>query len=225
MPGLLAAVAIATCCIAAAEPRLGGRAWPPRLLSAGAGIGLAYLIVHLLPETADATKTWQFTASWFHYDYLHAYVFILVGIFGTLMLRFLQHGQHGFSPHARIVVVQPTIAAALVGYVLATRTDAEIASLIIFSTAIGLHVVISAHALATQSQSPSGGIVLAAAIITGYAIASATNPPTEVIAGLTAVLAGGVMTHVINEVQDEEHHFGALGVGALLETALLFVTS
>ena len=45
---------IAVACVMAAEPRLLGRAWPSYLLAAGAGIGIAYVVVHLLPEIAAA---------------------------------------------------------------------------------------------------------------------------------------------------------------------------
>ena len=40
---LVAAIVIALSCIIAAEPRLLGRRWPPYLLAAGAGIGIAYV--------------------------------------------------------------------------------------------------------------------------------------------------------------------------------------
>jgi hypothetical protein len=45
--------------------------------------------------------------------------------------------------------------------------------------------------------------------------------PPVVIAGLVALLAGGVMTRTIHEILDEESHLVALTVGASLEAALL----
>ncbi|MGI9116774.1 MAG: hypothetical protein ACR2JV_03955, partial [Gaiellales bacterium] len=53
---LLAALAIALACIIVAEPRLLARAWPSWLLAAGAGIGIAYVVVHLLPEIAAGAE-------------------------------------------------------------------------------------------------------------------------------------------------------------------------
>ena len=219
---LALALLMAFGCVAAAEPRLGGRPWSKVVVSAGSGIALAYLIVHLLPEVASDSKTWEFAAGWIHYDNLHAYIFLLLGIFGTLALRFFEKGQHGMAPHPQTAILQPAVASILVGYVLASGDDGELGSLLLFSLAIGLHMVISAHALATRLDTPLGGIVLAAGIAVGFAVGSVTSAPSEVIAGATAVLAGGVMTHTINEVQDEERHFGALAVGAVFEAALLY---
>ena len=47
------------------------------------------------------------------------------------------------------------------------------------------------------------------------------SAPPVVIAGLVALLAGGVMTRTIHEILDEESHLVALTIGASLEAALL----
>ncbi len=54
---LVIAILIAAGCIVVAEPRLLGRAWPEQLLSAGAGIGISYVVLHLLPELARGVGT------------------------------------------------------------------------------------------------------------------------------------------------------------------------
>ena len=90
---LIAALVIALACVVAAEPRLLGRRWPPYLLSAGAGIGIAYVVVHLLPEIAiGAEIVRRSTEGRLPYAELHAYLLVLIGIIGTLFLRGLQTG-------------------------------------------------------------------------------------------------------------------------------------
>ena len=219
---LIAALVIALACVVAAEPRLLGRRWPPYLLSAGAGIGIAYVVVHLLPEIAiGAEIVRRSTEGRLPYAELHAYLLVLIGIIGTLFLRGLQTGRHGMTPHPRVRIVQPALSALIVGYLLSVRVDTELGPIFLFTLAIGLHVALNAHGLAVKLGSPQGGLVLAAAIAGGYALGMGWSAPPVVIAGLVALLAGGVMTRTIHEILDEESHLVALTVGASLEAALL----
>ncbi len=117
------------------------------------------------------------------------------------------------------------MSALIVGYLLSVRDATEIGPLLIFTLAIGLHVAINAHTLATKLQSPFGGLVLAGAIAAGYASGLLWEAPPVAVAGLVALLAGGVMTRTIHEILDEERHLIALVVGASAETILLVALS
>ncbi len=219
---LLAAIAIALACVVVAEPRLLGRKWPPYLLAAGAGIGIAYVVVHLLPEIAvGAEVVRRSTEGRLPYAELHAYLLVLIGIIGTLLLRAAQNGLHGMSPHPRVRIVQPALSALIVGYLLAVRDNTDVGPILLFTLAIGLHVALNAHGLAVKLKSPQGGTVLAAAIAVGYVAGLGWEAPPVVVAGLLSLLAGGVMTRTIHEILDEESHLVALSVGASLEAALL----
>ena len=221
-PTLLAAIAIAGACVAVAEPRLLGRAWPDAALSAGAGIGIAYVVIHLLPDLAAGAEIVKRSAEGrLPYAEVHVYLLVLVGIIGTLLLRAGEKGLHGFHPHPRIRALQPALSALIVGYLLAVRDDAAIKPLLFFTIAIGLHVAINAHTLEVKLRSPFGGLALAGAIAAGYAAGLVAQAPPVVVAGATALLAGGVMTRTIHEVLDEERHLVALVVGAAAETVLL----
>ncbi|MFM7693302.1 MAG: hypothetical protein ACKO7U_03195, partial [Actinomycetota bacterium] len=85
---LVVALLIALGCIVVAEPRLLGRAWPETLLSVGAGIGISYVVLHLLPELARGVGTFSdgLTADLPTAEVL-VYGLVLVGILGTLALR------------------------------------------------------------------------------------------------------------------------------------------
>ena len=146
---------------------------------------------------------------------------MLIGILGTLFLRGLQSGLHGMTPHPRVRIIQPALSALIVGYLLAVRDDTEVGSILLFTLAIGLHIALNAHGLAVKLNSPQGGLVLAGAVAVGYALGVGWEAPPVVVAGLVALLAGGVMTRTIHEVLDEESHLVALTVGATLEAALL----
>lgn len=219
---LIAAICIAAACVVVAEPRLLGRAWPGIAVSAAAGVGLAYVVVHLLPEIAAGAETIRVRFDGeLPYAEIHAYLLVLVGIIGTLALRASEKGLHGMRPHPRVRIIQPALSALIVGYLLAVRDSTEIGPIVIFAIAIGLHVAINAHTLATKLGSPQGGLVLAGAIALGYLGGVAYEAPPVAVAGCIALLAGGVMTRVIHEVLDEERHFLALCLGAAVETVLL----
>jgi hypothetical protein len=219
---LLAAAVIALACVVVAEPRLLGRKWPPYLLAAGAGIGIAYVVVHLLPEIAiGAEVVRRSTEGKLPYAELHAYLLVLIGIIGTLLLRAAQTGLHGMAPHPRVRIVQPALSALIVGYLLAVRDNTEVGPILLFTLAIGLHIALNAHGLAVKLNSPQGGTVLAGAIAVGYVAGLGWEAPPVVVAGLLSLLAGGVMTRTIHEILDEESHLVALTIGASLEAALL----
>ena len=124
---LIAAIAIAAACVAVAEPRLLGRPWPGTVISAGAGIGLAYVVVHLLPEIAQGAETIRLRLDGqLPYAEVHAYLLVLVGIIGTLALRAYEKGLHGMTAHPRVRIIQPALSAVIVGYLLAVRDSTEI---------------------------------------------------------------------------------------------------
>ncbi|MFM7551635.1 MAG: hypothetical protein ACKO7Q_02135 [Actinomycetota bacterium] len=221
---LVVALLIALGCIVVAEPRLLGRAWPETLLSVGAGIGISYVVLHLLPELARGVGTFSdgLTADLPTAEVL-VYGLVLVGILGTLALRAVQKGRHGLQPHPRVRLLQPAVSALIVGYLLAVRDDPDIQPVLVFGLAIGLHVVLNAHALATKLDSPLGGLTLAGAIAAGFALGTVAEAPEIWVAGITALLAGGVMTRTIHELLDEERHLLALTLGAALEGGLLLL--
>ena len=221
---LVVATLIALACIVVAEPRLLGRAWPETLLSAGAGIGISYVVLHLLPELARGVGTFSdgLTADLPTAEVL-VYGLVLVGILGTLALRAVQKGRHGLAPHPRVRLLQPALSALIVGYLLAVRDDPDIQPVLVFGLAIGLHVVLNAHALATKLDSPLGGLALAGAIAAGYLLGTVAEAPEVWVAGITALLAGGVMTRTIHELLDEERHLVALTAGAAIEGGLLLL--
>lgn len=219
---LVAALAIAIACVAVAEPRLLGRAWPDPVLSFGAGIGIGYVVLHLLPELARGVGTISDgVGTDLPTGEVLVYGLVLVGILGTLALRALQQGRHGLAPHPRIRLLQPALAALIVGYLLAVRDDPEIQPVLVFALAIGLHVALNAHALTTQLGSPLGGVALAVAVVAGYGLGTVAEAPEAWVAGITALLAGGVLTRTIHELLDEERHLVALTLGAAAESALL----
>ncbi|MEY4227308.1 MAG: hypothetical protein RL190_2065 [Actinomycetota bacterium] len=223
MTSLIGVLAISVACIAVSSPRIAGRPWPPALLSAAAGVSLAYFVVHQLPEAANATVTWEFTREWSRYDDLHAYLFLLGGVVGTLVLRFAQRGEHGFAARPRIAYVEPTLAALLVGYVMAGHAGDDVLTIGLFAIAVGLHLAIGAHGLSRRFASPFAGAALTLSLLIGLGIGSLTSAPVEIVAGMSALLAGGVMTTVVSELGDGQRHFAAFVAGVLLETVLIAV--
>jgi hypothetical protein len=218
----LAALAISLICVAAGDRRLLGGRWPEWLLSAGAGVGLAYVVVHLLPGLADAARVVGEEADGrIPFAEAAIYLVVLVGILATLVLRSWQHGRHGSQPHPGLRIAQPVGSALIVGYLIAVRDDPEVQPLLLFAVAIGLHLLVNAHTLTAKMDSPLGGLALAAAVVGGFGLGSLWQAPEAMVAAFVALLAGGVTARTLHEVVDEDRHLLALTGGAAAETALL----
>lgn len=222
---LVAAIAIALACVVVAQPRLLGRPWPEAIKSFGAGLSVAYVVLHLLPQIGLAAATIGITVDGFDLNSATlVYLLVLVGILATLALRVIEQGSHGFAPRPRIAMARPLVSAMILGYLLSNKNDVEVQPIIVFAIAIGTHVAFSAHGLATELRLPSIGVAFAAAIGGGFLLglvpALAEPLPTDLI---TALLAGGVMTTTIHEALSSKRRLSPLFLGAIVEGTLLVI--
>lgn len=116
---------------------------------------------------------------------------------------------------------------ASIGYLLLHREEPGVQILLFFAIAMALHFVVNDFGLREhhkRAYQKTGRWILAA-IISGWAIALATQISKAAIALLFAFLAGGVMLNVLKEELPEERqsHFWAFALGAGLYAALLII--
>jgi TRAP-type C4-dicarboxylate transport system permease large subunit len=115
---------------------------------------------------------------------------------------------------------------ALIGYLLLHREQTGLLSLLFFTGAMALHFVVNDYGLRENHKHQYDRIgrwILAAAIIIGWVIGSATEIHQAAIAVLFAFLAGGVVLNVLKEElpEERESRFWAFALGATVYTALL----
>jgi TRAP-type C4-dicarboxylate transport system permease large subunit len=106
------------------------------------------------------------------------------------------------------------------------REQTGLLSLLFFTGAMALHFVVNDYGLREnhkQQYDRIGRWILAAAIIVGWVIGSATEIHQAAIAVLFAFLAGGVVLNVLKEElpEERESRFWAFALGATIYTALL----
>ena len=225
---LIAASALAaTHLLGVRRSRSGARsAW----LSAFAGVSVAYVFVHLLPELAAQQRV---VGDWLLQD--DVYLVALLGVatfYGieTHSLRSRAAGGDGATGEVAfwVSIGSFSVYNAIVGYLL-MRNRLEAASLLaLYTFAVGVHLLVNDMALREHHRRRYhrvGRWILAAAVLAGWAVGVTTTVPERAIAVTLAFIGGGVVLNVMKEELpgDRTGRFLPFAVGAAAYAALLQV--
>jgi zinc transporter ZupT len=211
-----------------------------RWLSFGGGVSVAYVFIHILPELSQAQATIQHTINpGLSFLEHHVYLVALLGLAlfyalersATVSRRRNQQAGNGDKTDANVFWIHMASFAgynALIGYLLLHREETTILSLLLFAVAMALHFVVNDYGLRENHKAPYDKIgrwILAAAIVTGWVLGSATQIHEATIAILFAFLAGGIVLNVLKEElpEERESRFWAFASGAGAYAALLLV--
>lgn len=210
-----------------------------RLLSIAGGMSVAYVVLRLLPSIQESERTLEISGATVSFPFLkqHAYVLVLVSIllfYGLQRLairsrkrRTVEEGvDHTSSSVFWVHISLFIIMDALIGYVLSYRAELGLQAMLLFAIAMALKFVVDDHGLYVDHKDAythKGRWVLAAAVIVGWGIGTATSLPPVVPALLQAFIAGGVILNVLQEELPEarESRYWAFAVGAVAYAALL----
>jgi len=205
-----------------------------RWLSAASGVSVAYVFVHILPElNQHQTVLARLNIGVISYLEHHVYVIALLGliVFYGLekMAKLSRQGRKGEVTSPGVFwlhIASFSIYNALIGYLLLHREQPGITNLLLFSCAMALHFVVNDFGLREHhkySYDRIGRWILAAAIIVGWVLGSATEIGKAAIAVLFAFLAGGIVLNVLKEELPEERDssFSAFALGAGIYTSIL----
>lgn len=209
-----------------------------RWLSGAGGVSVAYVFIHILPELnehqAVLNQTQQGLISYLEN---HVYLLALLGLsifYGLEKMasksRASQEKVGKRDATTRGVfwvhIISFTFYNALIGYLLMHREEPDIKNLLLYSLAMALHFVVNDSGLREHHKHIYDNIgrwILAAAIIVGWVIGSATQIGETTIAVLFAFLAGGIVLNVLKEELPEEREscFWAFVSGAVIYSVLL----
>jgi hypothetical protein len=209
-----------------------------RWLSMGSGVSVAYVFVHILPDLSEAQRTVQegLNTELAFLEH-HVYLLALLGLavfYGLeraakVSRRRSQKAGNGDVTSSGVFwihIVSFAVYNALIGYLLLHREVPDITSLLFFATAMALHFVVNDNGLREHHKKMydhTGRWILAAAVLTGWAIGSSVELSQAAIAMLFAVLAGGVVLNILKEElpEERESRFWAFALGAFGYAALL----
>lgn len=224
----LAAVHVLAARFADALDRIPRNRW----LSAAAGISIAYVFVHLLPEIAEIEETIGEQAGALTFLERHAYLLALTGLVTFYGVELLARRHDLDDTEGSPDIIGWTHLGfygaynAIVGYVLPERAAESLRSLLIFAIAMAVHFVVNDQSLRERHgrlYAGAGRAVVAAGVLAG-ALVGATVELTETAVGLPlAFIGGAVILTVLKEELPEERRsrFVPLVLGAVAYTALL----
>ncbi|MFC4245773.1 hypothetical protein ACFOZ7_01935 [Natribaculum luteum] len=211
-------------------------------LSVAGGAAVAYVFVHLLPEVGEAARTVVETLA-VPVTLLerHVYVVALVGFvtfYGLERYAAVASGRKGAggrridagSERTRFWIHVGSFAVynALIGYLLVHREAPGALGLVLYATAMGLHMLVNDYGLRGHygdAYHRVGRWLLAGSVLVGTAVGYLTVVHEAAIALALSFLAGGVVLNVIKEElpAERESRFGAFAAGAGSYAALLLV--
>jgi hypothetical protein len=200
----------------------GGRFYPGRLvtrnqgnlLSASAGISLAYVFVHMMPELAGARQNFvKWTSLPTVFDGMVVYVLALVGFLVFFGLdRFSKRARlaraEGDIPDFGIKVVGFAAYVGLVSYLLVNNLDDSALASATYAVAMAVHFLTFDHGFREEAgggYQRRGHLLLAAAAPIGWGLGLLFALPQDVLALMLGFLSGGVIVNsMITELPSGE---------------------
>lgn len=228
LPQVAAVVALAAIQLLAGRLRDRSRLW----LSAGAGVSVAFVFLHLLPELDEVTD--EVEESIGHLIPLGDRPVLVLALAGLVAFYGLERlGRVSQRPHAGRVAEQRVALVilgafalyyALIGYLVGI--ERELASVALFALAMGVHFLAVDYGLRVHhadTYDRVGRWVLAAAVVCGWAVARTATLPDAAVAVMLSVLAGAVILISLKEElpPNREGRFSAFAGGAALYALLL----
>ncbi|MBA3746453.1 MAG: hypothetical protein H0W96_03050 [Solirubrobacterales bacterium] len=246
---LVAAVVLALVHLHSGRMRFLGHAPRSAWLSAFAGISVAYVFVHLLPELAEGQAALDGAnrgegggeqgSPLLAFLEDHVYVMALVGLlvfYGverhSLASRRDQYARSGEDCTAQdafwLSIASFAVYNAIVGYLLLRGELGELPALALYTVALAVHFVVNDFGLREHHKGAYtriGRWIIAAAVLIGWLLGITTDIPQRVIALVIAFIAGGVILNVLKEELPTERRAPLMPflAGAILYTVLLQV--
>lgn len=215
-------------------------------LSAFAGVSVAYVFVHLLPELAEGQRAIEGeegagagAEAGPLLDFLehHVYLMALLGL--ALFYGVEQHslasrrGRHARSGDDRteggafwLSILSFAVYNTVIGYLLLRGELEELSSLALYTTALAVHFVINDFGLREHHKDAyesTGRWIIAAGVLAGWLLGVLTDVPERAIAFVVAFIAGGIVLNVLKEElpADREARILPFLTGAALYTVVL----
>ena len=178
------------------------------------GLAVAYVFLHLLPEIAEGNesigKALARVVDPTPLLDLGIFLVALAGFAAFYGLERLADRQQGSATTADapggvywLHLGSFVVYNALITYTMALRLRTGVAFAVLFTVAMGLHFILTDRSLEEHYPrrfAGAGRLVLAAALLVGWALAAVFAPTSPVlVAVLTALLGGSILLNVFKE--------------------------
>lgn len=182
-----------------------------RFISFSAGVGIAYVFIHMWPQVAyyqrlaEENIPWLIGSSLQHLLYLIALSGIVIIYAMDRLIARAYADEEITNPNVltsalfKVNIVFFALYNAMIGYLLAYESEVE-RSIVIYFIAFSLHFITNDWTLRREHQSAYdryGRWILSFSILGGYLLGSFANLPTFFIGGIEAFVAGAMTLNVI----------------------------
>jgi hypothetical protein len=219
----------------------GGHFYPGRLLtrnqghllSASAGISLAYVFVHMMPELSGARQTFvKWTSLPKVFDGMIVYFLALVGFLAFFSLDRYSTRPRAASAQGEVTDFNIKVAGfaayvCLVSYLLVNNLDDSLLASATYAVAMAVHFLTFDHGFREESGEGYlkwGHLLLAAAAPVGWGLGILFDLPQDVLALMLGFLSGGVIVNsMITELPTgDAGRLWPFLFGSLLYSLILF---
>lgn len=200
-------------------------------LSAGGGVSVAYVFLHILPDLQMHQEL--FTRSTFPGLQLKVHVYIL-SLGGLLLFYGLESLVKKSKSHLKawgkwvfwVHIASYGMYNLLISYLIIHRERPGLLSLVFFTIAISFHFLVNDHALWEEHKEvyrDKGKWVLVSAVLAGFVTGYIIEFKPIVISGIFAFVAGSILVNVLKEEipTERQSRFWAFAAGAAVYSALL----
>lgn len=201
-------------------------------LSAGAGVSVAYVVVHLLPEIAEAQEAVERHGVLAQVE-RHAYVVALAGLvlfYGIEHAVLVRAEQEDRGTDLFWVgIISFALYNSVIGYLVVRTVDQEpFQSAVVLTLALGLHFVVNDAGLRQRHRGRydrAGRPLLLGALFLGWLVGVTVDVPDRAVGLATAFLAGGIVLNVLKEELPAERKSRLLPfvLGASAYTVILLI--
>lgn len=229
----IAALTLAVCHLVGNFLVVLGHSPRSRWISFAAGVTVAYVLLHLLPQL----QRYHFALQEMNHDVLSLteHVVYLLALVGFVLFYGLEKMARGAEPpekqeaHSKAPVFWLHMSAygvynVVIGYLLVREETPRMLAL--FSIGIAVHFVVNDQGFRQHHGRQFRRLwrwILAGAILVGWCVAAATPPQALISGGLVALLAGGILLNTFKEELpgERESRYWSFALGSIGYAAIL----
>ncbi|MFX0203172.1 MAG: hypothetical protein ACFFCW_44270 [Candidatus Hodarchaeota archaeon] len=210
-----------------------------KALSLGAGVSVAYVFIHLLPELEAAREVFIRITEHRNLPFPEYRVY-LSALIGFILFYGLDHmvvwsrkakekrpqKEEGGSPVFWLHIGGFAVYGWLVSYLMVRNIEEEVVPIGLYAVAMGFHFLLLEHSLRHEHVSlfdRAGRYVLAIAPLTGWIMGILTDLPKPMVITLLGFISGAIImnTLIMELPKEKEGKFWPFLTGGVLYAAIL----